>query len=132
MLCHLTLSSVTGGKLGFFYKDHEILPPLPGNKNYIFLSFLSLLLLEDTLVLTQYCSCIKAGFHRYILENFSTRSLDNIKEREVEEFDPPSEVCIHGKFAFCLPLPTLELSGFNDSSPPSFRYVLSSKASFYQ
>ncbi|XP_020087311.1 xylulose kinase [Ananas comosus] len=61
---------LNGGKLGFFYKDHEILPPLP------------------------------AGFHRYILENFSTRSLDNIKEREVEEFDPPSEVraIIEGQF----------------------------------
>lgn len=23
-------SYVTGGKIGFYYKDHEILPPLPG------------------------------------------------------------------------------------------------------
>nr|CAD1828179.1 unnamed protein product [Ananas comosus var. bracteatus] len=61
---------LNGGKLGFFYKEHEILPPLP------------------------------VGFHRYILENFSTGSLDNIKEREVEEFDPPSEVraIVEGQF----------------------------------
>lgn len=53
---------LNGGRLGFYYKDFEILPPLP------------------------------VGFHRYILENFSGDSLDGIKEQEVQEFDPPSEV----------------------------------------
>ncbi|XP_073106474.1 xylulose kinase 2 isoform X4 [Elaeis guineensis] len=42
-----------GGKLGFFYKEHEILPPLP------------------------------VGCHRYVLESLSCDSLDEIKEHEV-------------------------------------------------
>ncbi|QCE16013.1 xylulose kinase 2 [Vigna unguiculata] len=60
---------LNGGKLGFYYKEHEIIPPLP------------------------------VGFHRYVIENFSD-SLDGLKEREVEEFDPPSEVraLIEGQF----------------------------------
>uniref|UniRef100_A0A453AY68 Xylulose kinase n=1 Tax=Aegilops tauschii subsp. strangulata TaxID=200361 RepID=A0A453AY68_AEGTS len=53
---------LNGGRLGFYYKDHEILPPLP------------------------------VGFHRYIVENFSDASSDNLKECEVQEFDPESEV----------------------------------------
>lgn len=32
------------------------------------------------------------GSHRYILDNFSGESLEGVKEREVKEFDPPSEV----------------------------------------
>nr|AFK38859.1 unknown [Lotus japonicus] len=60
---------LNGGKLGFYYKEHEILPPLP------------------------------VGFHRYAIENFSG-ALDAMKEQEVEEFDPPSEVraLIEGQF----------------------------------
>lgn len=53
---------LNGGKLGFYYKEHEILPPLP------------------------------AGFHRYILEGFKGDSLDGLKEVEVSEFDSASEV----------------------------------------
>ncbi|XP_022680844.1 xylulose kinase-like isoform X1 [Setaria italica] len=53
---------LNGGKLGFYYKDHEILPPLP------------------------------VGFHRYMVENLDDASSDNLMEREVSEFDPPSEV----------------------------------------
>lgn len=53
---------LNGGKLGFYYKDHEILPPLP------------------------------VGFHRYTVENLNDVSSDALLEREVEEFDPPSEV----------------------------------------
>ncbi|MED6207661.1 Xylulose kinase 2 [Stylosanthes scabra] len=53
---------LNGGKIGFYYKEHEILPPLP------------------------------VGFHRFVLENFSENSLDGLKEKEVEEFDAPSEV----------------------------------------
>ncbi|XP_047322198.1 xylulose kinase 2 [Impatiens glandulifera] len=58
------------GKLGFYYKDHEILPPLP------------------------------VGFHRYIMENFNGETLDGVNEQEVQEFDPPSEVraIIEGQF----------------------------------
>ncbi|KFK36514.1 hypothetical protein AALP_AA4G134000 [Arabis alpina] len=58
------------GKLGFYYTENEILPPLP------------------------------VGSHRYILENFSVESLQGVKEREVDEFDPPSEVraLIEGQF----------------------------------
>ncbi|XP_059636278.1 xylulose kinase 2-like isoform X1 [Cornus florida] len=61
---------LNGGKIGFYYKEHEILPPLP------------------------------AGLHRYILENFTGDILDGLSEREVEEFDPPSEVraLIEGQF----------------------------------
>ncbi|KAG9439946.1 hypothetical protein H6P81_020111 [Aristolochia fimbriata] len=61
---------LNGGKLGFYYMDHEILPPLP------------------------------VGFHRYVLENFSENSFDSLNAREVQEFDPPSEVraIIEGQF----------------------------------
>lgn len=61
---------LNGGRLGFYYKDFEILPPLP------------------------------VGFHRYVLENFTGDSLDGIKEQEVQEFDPPSEVraIVEGQF----------------------------------
>ncbi|KAL3830680.1 hypothetical protein ACJIZ3_019482 [Penstemon smallii] len=53
---------LNGGKLGFYYKDHEIIPPLP------------------------------VGFHRFVLENFNGNSLDGVKESEVVEFDSASEV----------------------------------------
>ncbi|XP_060199208.1 xylulose kinase 2-like isoform X2 [Lycium barbarum] len=53
---------LNGGKIGFYYKEHEILPPLP------------------------------VGFHRYNLDNFMGDSLDGVIEHEVKEFDPPSEV----------------------------------------
>ncbi|KAF7830080.1 xylulose kinase 2 [Senna tora] len=61
---------LNGGKLGFYYKDHEILPPLP------------------------------VGFHRYIIENFTGDTLDGLSEHEVQEFDAPSEVraIIEGQF----------------------------------
>ncbi|KAL4335512.1 hypothetical protein GQ457_07G024550 [Hibiscus cannabinus] len=61
---------LNGGKIGFYYKDHEILPPLP------------------------------AGFHRYTLQNFNGESLDGLNVQEVPEFDPPSEVraLIEGQF----------------------------------
>ncbi|KAB1212118.1 Xylulose kinase [Morella rubra] len=54
--------SAIGGKMGFYYKEHEILPPLP------------------------------VGFHRYVVENFSGDTLEGLNEKEVEEFDPPSEI----------------------------------------
>ncbi|KAG8377420.1 hypothetical protein BUALT_Bualt08G0031100 [Buddleja alternifolia] len=53
---------LNGGKVGFYYKEHEILPPLP------------------------------IGEHRYVLEKFEKNSLDGLNEREVAEFDAPSEV----------------------------------------
>ncbi|GMI91048.1 XYLULOSE KINASE 2, xylulose kinase-2 [Hibiscus trionum] len=61
---------LNGGKIGFYYKDHEILPPLP------------------------------AGFHRYIFQNFNGETLDGLNVQEVPEFDPPSEVraLIEGQF----------------------------------
>ncbi|KAM7279821.1 hypothetical protein ACFE04_006955 [Oxalis oulophora] len=61
---------LNGGKMGFYYKEHEILPPLP------------------------------VGFHRYILEGFTGDSLEGLKENEVPEFDPASEVraLIEGQF----------------------------------
>lgn len=61
---------LNGGKIGFYYKDHEILPPLP------------------------------IGYHRYTLENFKGDTLDGLIEQEVTEFDPPSEIraLIEGQF----------------------------------
>ncbi|KAI4316058.1 hypothetical protein L6164_024075 [Bauhinia variegata] len=61
---------LNGGKIGFYYKEHEILPPLP------------------------------VGFHRYVVENFTGDTLDGLNEREEKEFDPPSEVraIIEGQF----------------------------------
>ncbi|KAI9106361.1 hypothetical protein K1719_021889 [Acacia pycnantha] len=61
---------LNGGKLGFYYKESEILPPLP------------------------------VGFHRYVLENFTGETLDGLTEHEVQEFDAPSEVraIIEGQF----------------------------------
>ncbi|CAM8998943.1 unnamed protein product [Rhodiola kirilowii] len=58
------------GKIGFYYKEHEILPPLP------------------------------VGFHRYVVENFSPGSLEGLKTKEVQEFDAPSEVraIVEGQF----------------------------------
>ncbi|KAK1316656.1 hypothetical protein QJS10_CPA05g01647 [Acorus calamus] len=53
---------LNGGKLGFYYKDYEILPPLP------------------------------VGTHRYVLDNFTGNPSDNMKAHEVLEFDAPSEV----------------------------------------
>ncbi|KAI9199998.1 hypothetical protein LWI28_001306 [Acer negundo] len=61
---------LNGGKMGFYYKEHEILPPLP------------------------------AGFHRYILTSSTEETLNGFTEVEVKEFDPPSEVraVIEGQF----------------------------------
>ncbi|KAI3465199.1 hypothetical protein Pfo_021862 [Paulownia fortunei] len=61
---------LNGGKLGFYYRDHEIIPPLP------------------------------VGFHRYVLENFNGDTLDGVKECEVAEFDAASEVraLVEGQF----------------------------------
>ncbi|XP_030537915.2 xylulose kinase 2 [Rhodamnia argentea] len=61
---------LNGGKIGFYYKDHEILPPLP------------------------------VGFHRYILDNFTGDTLEGLTEREVQEFDSPAEIraLIEGQF----------------------------------
>ncbi|KAL5742118.1 hypothetical protein ACOSP7_028850 [Xanthoceras sorbifolium] len=68
--CLQQTSRLNGGKMGFYYKDHEILPPLP------------------------------IGFHRYILDNFTGETLDGLNEVEVKEFDPPCEVraLIEGQF----------------------------------
>ncbi|XP_071737646.1 xylulose kinase 2-like [Rutidosis leptorrhynchoides] len=58
------------GKIGFYYKDHEILPPLP------------------------------IGYHRYTLENFKGDTLDGLVEHEVKEFDSSTEIraLIEGQF----------------------------------
>ncbi|RVX22446.1 Xylulose kinase [Vitis vinifera] len=79
MLCYKN-----GGKIGFYYKDHEILPPLPG------------IYIQDFPVNYPY----QVGFHRYVLQGFTGENLDGINECEVEEFDPSSEVraVIEGQF----------------------------------
>ncbi|KAJ8762503.1 hypothetical protein K2173_007942 [Erythroxylum novogranatense] len=68
--CLEQTSPLNGGKVGFYYKDHEILPPLP------------------------------IGFHRYILQNFTEDSLEGLTEQEVEAFDTASEVraLVEGQF----------------------------------
>ncbi|KAK3231149.1 hypothetical protein Dsin_003030 [Dipteronia sinensis] len=53
---------LNGGKMGFYYKEHEILPPLP------------------------------VGFHRYILTSSTGETLNGFTEVEVKQFDSPSEV----------------------------------------
>ncbi|KAJ4816217.1 Xylulose kinase [Rhynchospora pubera] len=64
------VAPLNGGRLGFYYKEHEILPPLP------------------------------VGYHRYVLDKWDEGSLDEMKEHEVEGFDPPSEIraIIEGQF----------------------------------
>lgn len=34
----------------------------------------------------------KVGYRRYVFDRWDEGSLDEMKEHEVEEFDPPSEV----------------------------------------
>eukprot|EP01018_Ginkgo_biloba_P002106 Gb_06092 [translate_table: standard] len=53
---------LNGGKLGFYFKEPEILPPLP------------------------------VGIHRYELSNYESCSVGDVKSQEVPEFDAPSEV----------------------------------------
>ncbi|XP_020680363.1 xylulose kinase 2 isoform X1 [Dendrobium catenatum] len=61
---------LNGGKIGFYYKEHEIVPPMP------------------------------VGFHRYVIDNLSSNSLEEMEEHEVNDFDDPSEVraLIEGQF----------------------------------
>lgn len=61
---------LNGGKIGFYYKEHEIIPPMP------------------------------VGFHRYVIGNVGSNTLEEMEEREVEEFDATSEVraLIEGQF----------------------------------
>lgn len=65
-----TTPAFNGGKLGFYYMDHEILPPLP------------------------------IGCHRYVIDSFTGNSSDAMEVCQVEEFDAPSEVraIIEGQF----------------------------------
>lgn len=80
-----------GGKLGFYYKDHEILPPLPGSDVSVFVTLRSLYYKGSKFETNLFVHAV--GFHRYIVENLNDASSDNLIENEVEEFDPPSEVC---------------------------------------
>ncbi|KAF0915606.1 hypothetical protein E2562_037461 [Oryza meyeriana var. granulata] len=61
---------LNGGKLGYYYKEPEILPPLP------------------------------VGFHRYVVNSSASGSLDEMVEHQINQFDPPSEVraIIEGQF----------------------------------
>ncbi|KAH6798511.1 xylulose 2 [Perilla frutescens var. frutescens] len=64
-------NSLSGGKPVLYYKDHDIIPPLP------------------------------VGFHRYVLENINGDTLDGgVQEREVMEFDTATEVraLVKGQF----------------------------------
>ncbi|PRQ20830.1 putative xylulokinase [Rosa chinensis] len=62
----------TDGKMGFYYKEHEILPPLP------------------------------VGIHRYILENFTGDTLEGVTVHEVEQhFEPvfdEARAVVEGQF----------------------------------
>lgn len=100
---------LNGGKIGFYYKDHEILPPLP------------------------------VGFHRYILDNFTGDTLEGLTEREVLEFDSPAEVraLIEGQFLsmrahaerFGMPAPPNRLIATGGAS--ANERILSSVASIF-
>lgn len=100
---------LNGGKMGFYYKEHEILPPLP------------------------------VGFHRYILENFKGETLDGVNEVEVKEFDPPYEVraLVEGQFLsmrghaerFGLPSPPRRIIATGGAS--ANQTILSCLASIY-
>ncbi|KAM5575163.1 xylulose kinase 2-like [Rosa sericea] len=63
---------LNAGKMGFYYKEHEILPPLP------------------------------VGIHRYILENFTGDTLEGVTVREVEpHFEPvfdEARAVVEGQF----------------------------------
>ncbi|KAM0849681.1 hypothetical protein ACQ4PT_053578 [Festuca glaucescens] len=61
---------LNGGKLGFYYKEQEILPPLP------------------------------VGYHRYIVDTLTSGSSAETARHQTDEFDPPSEVraVIEGQF----------------------------------
>ncbi|KAL2894859.1 Xylulose kinase 2 [Bienertia sinuspersici] len=97
------------GKLGFYYKEHEILPPLP------------------------------VGFHRYALKNFTADTVDDVVEHEVNEFDAPSEVraLIEGQFLsmrahverFGMPFPPRRLIATGGAS--SNECILGSLASIF-
>ncbi|KAK9930048.1 hypothetical protein M0R45_027107 [Rubus argutus] len=63
---------LNGGKMGFYYKEHEILPPLP----------------------VYACS----WFHRYILDNFTGDTLEVVSVREVEEDFDPARAVVEGQF----------------------------------
>jgi xylulokinase len=80
-----------GGKLGFYYKDHEILPPLPGRCIGICSIGAPCIYKGSKRETTRFVHAV--GFHRYMVENLDDASSDNLTEREVAEFDPPSEVC---------------------------------------
>uniref|UniRef100_A0A9I9DKD2 Xylulose kinase n=1 Tax=Cucumis melo TaxID=3656 RepID=A0A9I9DKD2_CUCME len=100
---------LNGGKLGFYYKEHEILPPLP------------------------------VGVHRYSLENFKGNTMEGVTENEVEEFDSPSEVraLIEGQFLsmrahaerFGMPLPPNRIIATGGAS--ANETILSSIASIF-
>ncbi|BAT18229.1 xylulose kinase 2 isoform X1 [Oryza sativa Japonica Group] len=61
---------LNGRKLGYYYNEPEILPPLP------------------------------VGFHRYVVSSSASGSLDEMVEHQINQFDPPSEVraIIEGQF----------------------------------
>lgn len=48
----------------------------------------------------QYARICLVGFHRYIVGNFTSGSLDEMVKHQIDEFDPPSEVraIIEGQF----------------------------------
>lgn len=100
---------LNGGKLGFYYKEHEILPPMP------------------------------VGFHRYVIKNLDCNSLEEMKESEVKEFEAPSEVraVIEGQFLsmrghaerFGMPSPPKRIIATGGAS--SNESILSSIASIF-
>ncbi|RVW56226.1 Xylulose kinase [Vitis vinifera] len=99
---------LNGGKIGFYYKDHEILPPLPGWFFGFVLNYFEMVVhsiprncqMDQWRIQMLSCLCIAVGFHRYVLQGFTGENLDGINECEVEEFDPSSEVraVIEGQF----------------------------------
>uniref|UniRef100_A0A7N0VMW5 Xylulose kinase n=1 Tax=Kalanchoe fedtschenkoi TaxID=63787 RepID=A0A7N0VMW5_KALFE len=97
------------GKIGFYYKEHEILPPLP------------------------------VGYHRYVVENVSTDALEGLQAKEVQAFDDPSEVraIIEGQFLsmrahaerFGMPIPPKRIIATGGAS--TNRSILRSMSSIF-
>ncbi|KAG6737836.1 hypothetical protein POTOM_059367 [Populus tomentosa] len=110
--------ALNGGKMGFYYKDHEILPPLPGvsipdivvenfacgfcdvSETKIGFVLLQVYYLKKPQKINSQFLMNPVGFHRYELPNFTGNNVEELNEQEVKEFDPPSEVraVIEGQF----------------------------------
>lgn len=85
------LKNSPGGKLGFYYRDHEILPPLPGFLRISKKLSLDFVLSKITFSTGFYVLIDLVGYHRYVL-NLNEKYVNEVQAHEVQAFDAPSEV----------------------------------------